>query len=515
MGTESLEKPRCGLAWVLLSSTLTFAATASALGQGAWVLSHQKISGTDGGFTGTLDDEDQFARSAAALGDLDGDNVADVAFGTWFDDDGGSNRGAVWILFLDVDGTVESRQKISSTQGGFPGTLDDGDRFGTSVAALGDLDGDSVVDVVVGAPYDDDGGDHDRGAVWVLFLDHIGTVRSYQKISATDGGFTGELTGTDYFGVSVAGLGDLDGDGVEDLAVGAHHDDDGGSNRGAVWILFLYANGKVKSQCKISATQGGFVGALSDGDRFGSSVTALGDLDGDGVTDLAVGAPYDGDGGPSHGAVWILLLNANGTVKSCQKISDSQGGFTDELYDGELFGFSLTAPGDVDGDAVVDLVVGAPGDDDGGNQRGAVWTLFLHTDGTVKSHRKISNTRGGFTGTLDDSDWFGGALAALGNLDGSGADDLAVGAYLDDDGGTNRGAAWVLFLGLTGDMNCDGEVNNFDIDPFVLALTSAGHEPPFDDYDAAFPDCDGMLADCNGDGSVNNFDIDCFVDLLT
>ena len=66
-----------------------------------------------------------------------------------------------------------------------------------------------------------------------------------------------------------------------------------------------------------------------------------------------------------------------------------------------------------------------------------------------------------------------------------------------------------------GDLNCDGSVNNFDIDPFVLALTSAGHPTPCDDYDAVYPDCSCMLADTNGDGSVNNFDIDPFVELLT
>ena len=65
-----------------------------------------------------------------------------------------------------------------------------------------------------------------------------------------------------------------------------------------------------------------------------------------------------------------------------------------------------------------------------------------------------------------------------------------------------------------GDVNCDGIVNAFDIDPFVLALASAGNINPFDDYYAAWPECDGMLADCNDDGTVNAFDIDPFVVLL-
>ena len=79
-----------------------------------------------------------------------------------------------------------------------------------------------------------------------------GTVKSHQKISDTKGNFTGTLADMDNFGYSVASIGDLNGDNVPDLAVSAHNDDDGGSDRGAVWILFMNANGTVKSQQKIS-----------------------------------------------------------------------------------------------------------------------------------------------------------------------------------------------------------------------------------------------------------------------
>ena len=81
------------------------------------------------------------------------------------------------------------------------------------------------------------------------------------------------------------------------LAVAAKRDDDGGLDRGAVWILFLYADGTVKSHQKISDTQGNFTGTLDDSDLFGESVASLGDLDGDGVGDLAVGEAR----GPLHG----------------------------------------------------------------------------------------------------------------------------------------------------------------------------------------------------------------------
>ncbi|MFC1670736.1 integrin alpha [Spirochaetota bacterium] len=202
-------------------------------------------------------------------------------------------------------------------------------------------------------------------------------VKSYQKTSDTEGNFTGVLDNNGLFGVSVTNMGDLDGDGVTDLAVGAYCDDDGGTDRGAVWILFMNSNGTVKSEQKISDTAGNFTGVLDDGDVFGVSVTNMGDLNGDGVTDLAVGAYCDDDGGAGRGAVWILFMNSNGTVKSEQKISDTEGNFTGVLDNNDSFGRSVTNMGDLDGDGVTDLAVGAYKDDDGGTDRGAVWILFL------------------------------------------------------------------------------------------------------------------------------------------
>jgi hypothetical protein len=348
-------------------------------------------------------------------------------------------------------GTVLSHAKISDTAGGFDGVLDDYDDFGISVASLGDLNGDGVRDLAVGAHWDDDGGDR-RGAVWVLFLDAGGTVVSHQKISDLEGDFDGTLDNLDRFGRSVTSLGDLDDDGVGDLAVGAIGDGDGGSNRGAVWVLFLNADGTVKGHQKISDTQGGFAGTLSNEDGFGTSGTSLGDFDGDGVGDFAVGASGDDDGGSGRGAVWVLLLDTDGTVKGHQKVSDMEGGFTGTLDNGDEFGVSVASLNDLDGDGVGDLAVGAIADDDGGGNRGAVWVLFLNPDGTVRSHQKISDTAGGFTGTLDNGDGFGRSVASLGDLDGDGVSDLAVGAWRDDDDVVDGGAVWVLFL------NADGTV---------------------------------------------------------
>ena len=407
--------------------------------------SSQKISATSGNFDNNLDDGDQFGQSIANIGDVERDGVIDLAVGAPGDDDNAADQGAVSILFMDDNGQVDVRQKISESEGNFTGILDSGDRFGAAVTGLGDLNRDGFTDLAVGAPGDDDGGT-DRGAVWILNLDAQGRVFSQQKISNDSGDFNQTLDDSDEFGTAVTSIGDVNRDGIVDLAVGVPGDDDGGTDRGAVWILFMNNNGTVFAQQKISFNIGGFSGNLENGDHFGTAIANMGDLDGDGVNDLAVGTPGANDGGIDRGAVWILFLNSNGTVKNQIKIAQNNAQFTGPLADGDRFGSAVTSLGDLNNDGISDLGVGANLNDDGGAERGAVWVLFMRKDTTVISASRISDTQGNFQGVLNDSDQFGTALASLGDLNRDGVPDIASGANLDNDGGTDRGAVWVLFM---------------------------------------------------------------------
>jgi hypothetical protein len=167
---------------------------------------------------------------------------------------------------------------------------------------------------------------------------------------------------------------------VTDLAVGAPYDDDGSDDDlGAVWILFMNDNGRVKGEYKISKKDDHLLADLDSGDRFGWDVAALGDMDGDDVPDLGVATPGDDDGsGADRGAMYVLFLNIDGSVKSEVKISDAVGNFDGNLAQGDSFGSSLAALGDMDGDGTTEIVCGAPFNDDGaGSDNGALYILFM------------------------------------------------------------------------------------------------------------------------------------------
>jgi hypothetical protein len=297
-------------------------------------------------------------------------------------------EGFIWILFLNSDGSVKSHEQIGyGNLGGFTGNITDKCFFGHSIANIGDINSDGVIDLAVGA-YGDDDGYTDAGAFWILKMNANGTVKSNQKVSALSGNFNGVITNFSYLGYSLESLPDINNDGISELLVGEVL---GGmsilSNGGEVWLVSIDSSGLVTSAKDIYGYKNQLGAEIAIGDWFGCSIASIGDINKDGINDIAVGS-YGSDEIPSSsGSVLILFLDSNQTVTSVQEISGTQGGISG-LSGGDYFGVSISALGDFNGDSTPDFISGAHGDDDGNSLAGAVYTCFL-SDGTVTSIRNI------------------------------------------------------------------------------------------------------------------------------
>jgi hypothetical protein len=335
-------------------------------------------------------------------------------------------RSVKWVLVVAavcVPGGATSAQGVLHTSLG----LDEGEFLGTSVARAGDENGDGYADVVIGAPFAKSGALY-VGRVLVLAGQSGELIR--QHLGAAAG---------DQFGRSVAGAGDVDGDGVDDILVGAPGSDAGAVNAGRAYVY----SGLTGAQLHV------FTGAAAH-DAFGSSVAGAGDVDGDGRADLVVGAPLADPHGLSSGTVRVLSGASGGTLLLVQgNVAYAE------------FGRAVAGAGDVNADGRPDLLAGAPYDASTGIVTGSV--------------RVISGLDGGalmvLRGDAED-DEFGFSVAGPGDVDADGAGDLLVGARRHDAGGTDAGSAF-LYSGAEGALllTLHGEQPN---DLFGASVARAG-----------------------------------------
>jgi hypothetical protein len=353
-----------------------------------------------------------YGNSAKTAGDVNNDGFDDLVVGAVGYDDIELNEGAAYLYFGSLDGPAESHDWM----------IQGGERFalaGRSVASAGDVNGDGYDDVIVGVE-----GLGDAGGAWVFHGSSTGPslVPDWEVLSDSAGGAR--------FGSSVASAGDVNGDGYDDVVVGAPNYFEVGHphDEGRAFVYYGSENGLSPHPDWVTA--GGQANSY-----YGVSVDAAGDVNGDGFDDVIVSASQYDNGETDEGRAYVYLGSTSGLSLEPAWVFENN-----EVR--ACLGGAVSTAGDVNNDGYDDVLVG--------QAHNQCWDYPSSTIG------RAYGFYGSASGLQDVPDWvvemtqtgsmFGTRLATAGDVNGDGYDDVVVGAPYFDNSQLDQGAAF-LYLG--------------------------------------------------------------------
>lgn len=436
-----------------------------------------RILGTDRSDTGT---------AVSGGGDINGDGFDDLVVAAPNYSMGAINDNPIassYVIFGKANNTdvqISSIDAGASDSVGFRLTGFESTNFNTrdSISTGGDINGDGYDDVVFGAPKTRVDGVYGVGAAYVVF----GKSSGFSNLDITDINGTNGFSFTDsargysstaaYVGAAVSLRGDVNGDGFDDLIVGAP-----GQNKyrasaeydGEAYVVFGRSSFSSTPTVQASTLNGsnGFVatGLVGQQARTGFSVSSGGDVNGDGIDDFVIGAPGDGYGyGSANGRAYVVFgktnLASGGTI-ALESLSGSNG-FVLNGETADLAGSSVSITGDINGDGFDDIAIGAPSVDQDVPSppptNGKAYVVFGATSINVPSSLGALDGVNGFSLSGSTDNYAGRTVAIGGDLNGDGFDELLVG-----EPGAPSGKVYFLYgtdFGLNNGVGGDGELGN-------------------------------------------------------
>ncbi|MBA5249232.1 MAG: hypothetical protein FE834_06845, partial [Gammaproteobacteria bacterium] len=386
-------------------------------------------SGTAGFVINGEQASDFSGSSVSSAGDVNGDGLDDLIVSTY----GNSGIGKAHVVFGKIDSTAINLLDVAQGTGGF---VMNGTSLGISVSGAGDVNGDGLADLIVGA--------WSASKSYVVFGKKGDTaainLSNIASASGTGGFVINSETTGDKNGRTVSFAGDVNGDGLDDLIIGAYEAD---GNKGKSYVVFGKTDTGAVDLGTIGSGTGGFViNGENAQDYSGRSASYAGDVNGDGLDDLIVGA-YGVNG--NTGKSYVVFGKSDTNTVNLSDIAQGTGGFVlNGEKSGDLSGFSVSYAGDVNGDGLDDLIVGADNSTKG--VKGKSYVVFGTTDTTVINLGDIAQGTGGFVvddrSANDDAGSSGSSVSYAGDVNGDGLDDLIIGAYGENN---SQGESYVIF----------------------------------------------------------------------
>jgi hypothetical protein len=414
--------------------------------------------------------------SVSEAGDFNGDGFDDFLVGApdWFF---GLGPGTAYLVYGKATGWAINTS-LGVAENSFVGTHN-GDWAGYSVAGVGDVNGDGYDDILIGAPYDDANLMNNSGQAY-LFLGRADGYGKNISVDSAQASYIGEHS-HDGAGWSVAGVGDVNSDGYDDFIIGAPFNKDGGSSgsdpylsAGKTYLIFGKPSGWALGQ-NLSNADASFIGVDSS-EQSGFAIGGGGDLNRDGINDFLIGAHY-GFGG--WGRVYVIFGRTSGWTKNVDlgPVSSVIG-----EHVSSDFGCRVDIPGDVNGDNIDDLLIGAEHVGMPYTGSGAAYLIFGRAEGWWGSNVSVTGlASASFLGEAMN-DYLGSAAHGAGDVNGDGLADILIGAHNHVVDHPYIGRAY-LILGKTLGWAMNVNVSKADVvylpmfpwsDNFGQALGSAG-----------------------------------------
>ena len=428
------------------------------------------VFGSDAGFNTTLELAsldgsngfvlDRSGYSVSEAGDVNGDGFDDFIMGAPFTSPNGRHSGESYVVFgndADFD-AILNLSDLDGSNGFVINGINKFDRSGYSVSGAGDVNGDGFDDVIVGASYADPNGIY-SGESYVVFGSDAGfdATLELSSLNGSNGFVLKGIAAYDNSGHSVSGAGDINGDGFDDLIIGAPYADSSGVYSGESYVVFGSdaSFSAVMELSSLDGSNGFIIAAVDEYGLSGYSVSGAGDINGDRIDDLIIGAPSSNlDGGSSGRSYVVFGRNTSfGAALDLSSLDGSNGFVIDGLSDDDGFGHSVSKAGDVNGDGFDDLVIGAYYDRLRSDSSGHGYVLFGHGEGfgAALDLSGLDGSNGFVIDSFGRDDGFGRSVSGAGDVNGDGFDDLIMGASNAAPTGERSGKSYVVFGVATGE----------------------------------------------------------------